>query len=98
MSLHYINGQFTKGKSKETIDVLNPATEETIDSVPRGTKEDAEAAVAAAKEAFIPWRRTPANTRATMMHEAAAKMRQHREEIVRLLTLEEGKPIPENDE
>ena len=33
-----------------------------------------------------------------MMHDAALKMRAHREEIVRLLTLEEGKPIPENDE
>jgi betaine-aldehyde dehydrogenase len=98
MSLHFINGQFTKGKSAESINVLNPATEEVIDSVPRGKKEDAEAAVAAAKEAFIHWKRTPANTRATMMHEAAAKMREHREEIVRLLTMEEGKPIPENDE
>jgi acyl-CoA reductase-like NAD-dependent aldehyde dehydrogenase len=98
MRLHYINGQFTKGKSAESIDVINPATEQVLDSVPRGTKDDAHAAADAAHKAFQEWRRTPANVRATMMHEAAAKMRAHREKIVHLLTEEEGKPIPENDE
>jgi len=98
MRLHYINGEFTRGSGTETIDVHNPATEEVLDSVPRGTHQDAEAAVAAAKSAYQEWRRTPANVRANMMHEAAASMRKHKEEIVRLLTLEEGKPVPENEE
>jgi acyl-CoA reductase-like NAD-dependent aldehyde dehydrogenase len=98
MRLHYIDGQFTQHKSTATIDVFDPATEEKIDSVPQGTKEDAEAAVTAAKRAYLEWRRTSANVRANMMHEAAAKMRAHQEKIVHLLTLEEGKPIPENEE
>lgn len=98
MPLHYINGQFTQGSSTDWIDVHNPATEEVIDRVPSGTPQDAEAAVAAAKAAFEGWRRTSANERARLMHEAAAKMREHREAIVRLLTLEEGKPLPENEE
>src|SRR4029077_3610316 len=76
----------------------NPATEEVIDSVPRGTAQDAEAAMFAAKDAFGRWKRTPANVRAQMMHDAAAKMRRHKEHIVHLLTLEEGKPVPENEE
>ncbi|HEY9784284.1 MAG TPA: aldehyde dehydrogenase family protein [Candidatus Obscuribacterales bacterium] len=97
MAHHFINGQFTNG-GKDVIEVINPATEEVLDVVPRGTAGDAEAAVAAAKEAFNVWRRTSANARANLMHEAAAKMREHKDEIVRLLTLEEGKPIPENDE
>ncbi len=98
MPLHYIDGQFSMGSSKEMIDVIDPATEQVIDSVPRGTEADAHAAVAAAKRAYQVWRRTSANVRATMLHEAASKMRQHQEHIVRLLTLEEGKPVPENEE
>jgi betaine-aldehyde dehydrogenase len=98
MPLHYINGQFTKGSGTESIDVHDPSTEEVLDTVPRGTAKDAEAALSAAKSAFYTWRRTAANARCALMHEAAAKMREHKEEIVRLLTLEEGKPVPENEE
>lgn len=98
MPLHYINGQFTKGSGTEVIHVYNPATEESLGTVPSGTKEDSLMAVDAARDAFDHWRRTPANIRASLMHEAAAKMRKHKEHIVRLLTLEEGKPVPENDE
>jgi len=57
MKLMYINGEFTKGKSQGEIEVTNPATEEVLDTVPRGTAEDVEAAVRAAKEAFDPWRK-----------------------------------------
>lgn len=98
MPLHYIDGKFTKGGGTETIDVINPATEEVIDTVPRGTEKDVEAVVAAAKTAYREWRKTPANVRAHLMHEAAAKMRAHKDKIVHLLTLEEGKPVPENEE
>lgn len=98
MALQYINGKFTRGSAKEEIEVVNPATEEILDSVPRGTAEDAARTVDVAKEAFNSWRRVSANVRATMMHDAAAKMRVHKEHIIRLLTLEEGKPIPENEE
>jgi acyl-CoA reductase-like NAD-dependent aldehyde dehydrogenase len=94
----YINGQFTKGKSKEGIEVVNPATEEVIDSVPRGTPEDVETAVRSSKEAYIFWRRLGANERTHLLHEVAAKIHAHKKEIVHLLTLEEGKPISENKE
>jgi len=98
MKLHFINGEFTQGTSTESIDVTNPATEEKIDSVPRGTTADAYYAIKAANTSYKSWRRVSANVRATMMHEAAAKMRNHKEEIIRLLTLEQGKPVPENEE
>ena len=94
----YINGKFTNGKSVERIPVINPATEEAFADSARGTTEDVVAAIAAAKVAFQEWKRTPANNRAAALHTVAAKIRQHHDEIVRLLTLEEGKPIPENDE
>ncbi|MBY0550020.1 MAG: aldehyde dehydrogenase family protein [Candidatus Obscuribacterales bacterium] len=98
MALQFIDGKFTRGNATEEIEVINPATEGVIDSVPRGTTEDAMRTVEAAKIAFSTWRRTSANVRATLMHEAAAKMRAHKEQIIHLLTLEEGKPIPENEE
>src|SRR5690606_22669854 len=94
----YINGKFTNGNAKEEIQVQNPATEEILDSVPRGTPEDVEAAVQAARSAFEAWRKMGANERASLLHEVAEKVHAHREEIARLLTLEEGKPLTENEE
>ena len=94
----YINGKFTNGNSVERIPVINPATEEAFADSARGTTEDAFVAIAAAKVAFQEWQRTPANERAAALHAVAAKIRANRDELIRLLTLEEGKPIPENDE
>ena len=94
----WINGEFVDAASKEAIEVTNPATEEVLDEVPAGVPEDVERAVAAAKSAFPAWRQTTAVERAQMLHEGAAKMREHFEELTRLLTLEEGKPLPENEE
>ena len=94
----YINGQFTSGNASERIPVINPATEEILDEVPRGTEEDTIAAVVAASASFRNWKRTPANQRTAALHQIAAKIRAHHDELVELLTKEEGKPIPENDE
>ena len=98
MRLMYINGEFTKGSAEEEIEVTNPATEEVFDTVPRGTAEDVEAAVKSSKEAFKAWRKLGANERTSLLHEVAARVQRHKGELVRLLTLEEGKPISENDE
>lgn len=94
----YINGKFTTGHSTETISVINPATEEVIGEAARGTARDSLDAVEAAQAAFPAWKMVPANEKAAALHELAAKLRTHHEELVRLLTQEEGKPILENDE
>lgn len=94
----FIQGHFTSGHSAQSIQVINPATEEVIGEVPRGTPEDTIQAVSAAKEAFPGWSRMPANERASYLHRAAEKLRAHHEDLVRLLTQEEGKPLPENEE
>jgi acyl-CoA reductase-like NAD-dependent aldehyde dehydrogenase len=95
---HWINNALIGGASSDVIEVQNPATEEVIGSVPIGTLADVATAVDAAKTAFEEWRRTSANERADLLHEVAHKIREHRSALVELLTLEEGKPIPENDE
>jgi betaine-aldehyde dehydrogenase len=93
-----INGRFTSGRAKESIEVINPATEEPLGEAPRGTAQDAADAIAAAKAAFLAWKRTPATERAAMLHEAAEKIKARQEELARLLTEEEGKPHTENEE
>ncbi|RMG97471.1 MAG: aldehyde dehydrogenase [Chloroflexi bacterium] len=94
----FINGRFTTGAARETISVINPATEEILDEVPRGTAEDINTAVTAAKTAFATWKRIPAWERAGMLHEVANKIQAHAAELIRLLTQEEGKPFVENEE
>ncbi|MFQ6023773.1 MAG: aldehyde dehydrogenase family protein [Acidiferrobacterales bacterium] len=94
----YINGKFTEGQATAALAVVNPATEELLDRVPRGTQMDIDAAVAAAKDAFSGWRKTVANDRAEMLHEVARKIRAHEERLIELLTREEGKPWSENEE
>jgi acyl-CoA reductase-like NAD-dependent aldehyde dehydrogenase len=94
----WINNAWTDTASGEVVEVTDPATEEVLDVVPAGTPEDVERAVAAAKMAFSAWRQITAVERAQLLHQAAAKMRAHFDELVRLLTLEEGKPVLENEE
>jgi len=94
----FIDGTQTRGEAGEAIDVLNPATEEVLTQVPAGGEAEVNLAVAAAARAFPAWRRTPATERAHLLHAVAARLRQHHDDVVRLLTQEEGKPIPESDE
>jgi len=94
----YVNGGFTTGHSEGGIDVLDPATEEVVESVPRGTPADIDDAVSAARAAFPAWRAHTANDRAALLHEIAAKLRAHEHALVELLTREQGKPRSENTE
>ena len=98
MDKMFINGKFTGGSAVVGIEILNPATEDVIDEVPSGTPADVDAAVTAARAAFPGWRDLPAPEKAALMHEAAARIRAHEEELIRLLTQEEGKPYIENEE
>jgi betaine-aldehyde dehydrogenase len=94
----YINGERTSGESTERMAIINPATEEELGDSARGTPQDVASAVEAATASFQVWKRTPANERAAALHTVASKIRTHHDELVRLLTEEEGKPIPESDE
>jgi betaine-aldehyde dehydrogenase len=94
----YINGKFLEGKAKFKIEIINPATEDVLDEVWQGTEVDVNTAVKTSKTALPKWRKVPGMEKAAMMHHAAAKMRDHHDELVELLTKEEGKPRVENDE
>lgn len=76
--------------------VENPATEETIGRVARAQRADVDAAVNAARRAQPGWRRTPALSRAQLLHEIAARIRVQHHALAETLTLEGGKPMIEN--
>lgn len=94
----FINGEFTTSSSKNTLSVINPATEELLGGVDRGSERDVQFAVEAAHKAFYGWRKIPASERASLLHKVADDIRAHHDDFVRLLTQEEGKPVPENEE
>lgn len=98
MKAMFINGKQVESHSGESIEIINPATEQVLDSVPRAGEADVDRAVAAAKDAYARWRKIPASDRAAMLHEVAEKTRTHMQDLARLLTQEEGKPLPENEE
>jgi acyl-CoA reductase-like NAD-dependent aldehyde dehydrogenase len=90
---HLIGNAKVPSTSGEGVEVLNPATEVRIGLVPAGTPEDVAAAVAAARGALRGWSRMSAEERAGLVKATARKMREHAEEIARLVTLENGKPL-----
>jgi len=94
----YIAGRWVEAESGGTYTVLNPATEEVIARVPKGTKDDAEAAVQAARKAFDegPWGKTTAYERSQYLRAIAAKIREKRDLLARLETENMGKLIDDS--
>jgi betaine-aldehyde dehydrogenase len=98
MKKMFIDGVFSAGQADYSIEIIDPATEEVIDEVPRGSAREVERAVVAAKAAYATWQRTPGSEKADYLHAAANAIHQHSDELARLLTMEQGKPLPENEE
>ncbi len=96
MQKMWIDGRRTASVSGKVFPIGNPATEETVDEVPRADARDADLAVAAAATAFRDWRGVPGIERAAMMHEFATRLRGKATAVARQLTLEGGKPLIEN--
>src|SRR5258706_5771874 len=91
----WIAGKWLKSH-REAIPVINPATEELLDHVPRGTAADADVAVRAAREAFTSWRWVPALEKARMLHGVGRYLSARHKELATLRTQEGGKPWCEN--
>ena len=75
-----------------TMDVINPATEEVIGTVPACGEAELDSAVAAARKAFKSWRATPVDERRRVINAMADVIASNHEELYRLLTAEQGKP------
>src|SRR5699024_5889693 len=84
----YINGEWRN--ANKTIDVINPATGETIDSVATCGKAETEEAIKHAATAFKTWKNTPGPTRGNYLAKAVALMREQAEEFAEIVTKENG--------
>jgi malonate-semialdehyde dehydrogenase (acetylating) / methylmalonate-semialdehyde dehydrogenase len=92
---NYIGGQWVESTSGKTEVVPNPATGEILAYVPISSREDLNQAVAAAKEAFKTWSKTPVPRRARILFKYQQLLVEHWEELARLVTLENGKSYGE---
>ena len=90
-----IANEWCDARSGKTLDVVNPATGQTIGRVAHAGIEDLDHALAAAQRGFDAWRNVPANERAATMRKAAGLVRERAADIARLLTMEQGKPFAE---
>ena len=92
----YIGGSWVKPKGGEAYTVINPATEEAIGEVPVGTAADADAAIAAAREAFDkgPWPKKDWRERAVILQQFHDALVARKDEIVQLCVAEAGSIIP----
>jgi acyl-CoA reductase-like NAD-dependent aldehyde dehydrogenase len=90
-----IGGEWRQAASSEEIDVVNPATEEVVGSVPSAAAADVELAVATARRAFPEWAATDVEQRAHVLARAASLIEDHAADLAALLTAEQGKPIAE---
>ncbi|MBM3478043.1 MAG: NAD-dependent succinate-semialdehyde dehydrogenase [Alphaproteobacteria bacterium] len=91
-----IDGKWGPAASGRTIPVLNPATEEQIGTVAHAGTEDLDRALAAARKGFEAWRKVSPYDRAKVMRKAADLMRARADDIARLMTLEQGKPLAQS--
>jgi acyl-CoA reductase-like NAD-dependent aldehyde dehydrogenase len=89
----FIGGQWVDPSGSERLDVINPSTEEPIGSIPMGTRDDVDRAVAAAREAFEVWSQTSTEERAERLTAIAAGLGERADEIAALVSAELGMPL-----
>ncbi|WP_134702057.1 NAD-dependent succinate-semialdehyde dehydrogenase [Ammoniphilus sp. YIM 78166] len=90
----YINGQWV-GEELSRIEVSNPATHEVVATVPLGGAKEAKEAVDAAYEAFQTWSQFSAYERAELIRKWHDLIDQNKEELAKIMTTEQGKPLKE---
>lgn len=94
----FINNQFVNSSSGQTLDVINPATDELITKVQRGTAADIDLAVKAAKQAFdrnSEWRKMDASARGELLYRLAELLERDLRYLASLETLDNGKTFTE---
>jgi succinate-semialdehyde dehydrogenase / glutarate-semialdehyde dehydrogenase len=90
----YIDGQWVEGA--RSLDVLNPASLQVLGRVPALGSAETERAVAAAHRAFESWRRVSAGERGAVLQRWFELIMAHQEDLARIMTAEQGKPLSES--
>jgi succinate-semialdehyde dehydrogenase/glutarate-semialdehyde dehydrogenase len=92
----YIDGEWLGPEGRKTGNVVNPATGDTIGTLPHASKADLDRALDAAARGFQSWRKVSPNERAKVLRKAGELIRERAERIATLMTLEEGKTLGES--
>jgi len=93
ISKMYINGQWVSANDGSTFDVFNPSNGNKIGEVANGDRNDAQKAIEAAKQAFGRWSGITAYQRSEYLYKAYQLMMEKRENLARVMTEEQGKPL-----
>jgi succinate-semialdehyde dehydrogenase/glutarate-semialdehyde dehydrogenase len=91
----YINGEWCDAKDAKTVAVINPATGETVGTVPHMGAAETKMAIDAANAAWPAWRKTSAKARATILRKWNDLMLENADDLALIMTAEQGKPLPE---
>ncbi len=91
----FLNGEWREAAAKESLEIINPATEEVIGKVSHARKEDLDIALNAAENAFNSWKNVSAYERSKILRKAADIVRDKADQIATLMTIEQGKPLIE---
>lgn len=94
----FINGEWVNSTSSETIEVINPATEEVFATVASGNKEDVDKAVAAANSVYLEFRHTPVKERQAMLERIADEYEKRKDDLIDTITNELGSPLKVSDQ
>src|SRR5207302_11442837 len=95
LNANYINGTWESGTSSNTVQIINPATQESLAEITLAEEADTNRAIAAAAQAFPSWRRTPPQDRIQFMFKFRELLIAHADEIARTTTRENGKTFAE---
>src|SRR5690349_11253574 len=93
----YIYGAWVNARSNATINVDNPATGEIVGTVPKLGGVETREAIEAAERALPAWRKKTAKERATVLRTWFDLMMQHQDDLAKLMTVEQGKPLAESN-
>lgn len=88
----FINGQWVKPKGEQTLDVINPATEEVAATIALGNKEDVDLAVEAARKAFETYSQTSREERIALLEKILAVMTRRQPDLAKAISIEMGAP------
>ncbi len=91
--VHFIGGGYVPARGGRSFAVVNPATGIEVARAAEGDAADVEAAVQNAAEAQKAWAKLPARKRGALVHQCAALLKEHQEELARLIALETGKAL-----
>ena len=92
----YVDGAWTDADGGATIDVVNPATGQTLGTVPKMGADETRRAIDAANEALSGWRGRTAKERCTILRKWFDLIMENQEDLARLMTAEQGKPLAES--